>query len=178
VAFGTVFFVSMRRNLPVGGIMAYALIEGVAIGAISKLFEFLYPGIVFQAVLGTLMAAAATFAVYRFGGVRIRGKAARAVMIGTAAFAGVMLVNLLLSLFGAGLGLAAIGATAGPLSYLSAAVGVVLAVFNLMMDFDAIEEGIRRGAPAEQAWVGVFGLLVTLVWLYTTILRILSYFRN
>ena len=76
------------------------------------------------------------------------------------------------------LGWATVGPQAGPIAWLAAGLGVVLAAASLLMDFDAIEQGIRIGAPESESWRGAFGLTVTLIWLYTNILRILSFFRN
>jgi uncharacterized YccA/Bax inhibitor family protein len=94
------------------------------------------------------------------------------------AFAGVMLINFVLSLFGVDLGLRDVGPGAGMIAILASALGVVLAVLNLIMDFDYIEQGIAMRAPASESWRGAFGLTVTMVWLYTELLRILSYFRR
>jgi len=105
----------------------------------------------------------------------VSSKFRRMVMIGTMAYAGVLLVNFILSFFG----LAFI--TAGNLTVfalLASAIGVGLAVFNLILDFDYIEQGVAMGAPASESWRGAFGLTVTMVWLYIEILRILSYFRR
>lgn len=96
-------------------------------------------------------------------------------MIGTIAYAGVLLVNLVLSLFGINLLFGH-----GNLFFLLliSALGVGLAVFNLILDFDYVEQGIAMGAAASESWRAAFGLTVTLVWLYVEMLRLLSYFRN
>ena len=178
IAFVTVMFVSMRRNLPVAGVFAYAAIEGVVIGGWSKLFEFMYPGIVMQAVIGTLVAAFVVLGAYQFLGVRVQGRLAKIVIVSIIAYAIISLVNLLLIFAGINIGWASIGASAGPLSWLSAGIGVVLAAASLLMDFESIENGVRMGAPEKESWRGAFGLIVTLIWLYTLLLRILSFFRN
>lgn len=174
----TVFIVAARRTIWVPGIFGYAVVEGVVIGALSKLFEYLYPGIVMQAVLGTIVAAFVVLAAYKFLGVRVRGRFARIVTMSIIAYAVVALINLFMIIGGVSIGLTAIGANAGPLAWLFSGIGVVLAVSSLLMDFEAIENGVRMGAPESESWRGAFGLTVTLIWLYTQILRILSYFRN
>jgi len=98
------------------------------------------------------------------------------VMIGTIAYAGVLFVNFILSLFGVNL-LFGTGTSIG-LLLLFSAIGVGLAVFNLILDFDYIEQGIAMGADSSQSWRAAFGLTVTMVWLYIEILRLLSYFRR
>lgn len=174
VSFVTVLVVSLRRRINPAAVMAYAVLEGVFVGAFSKVFEMIYPGIVVSAILGTFLAAGATLAAYRFGNVRVSGRLRKIVTIGTMALAGLYLVNLLLSLAGIPLGLF----QAGPLGFVISAVAIFLAVSNLLMDFEQIEWGIRNQAPASESWRAAFGLAVTMVWLYTEILRVMSYFRD
>ena len=178
VGFVAVLLVSLRRVVNPAFVLAYSIIEGVFIGAFSLLFENLYSGIVPAAVMGTFVAAGATLAAYKFLRIKVTSRFRKIVTISTFALLGVVLVNLVFALFGADLGLRGIGASAGPLAWLISAVAVVLAVANLIMDFDYIEQGIRNRLPASESWRGAFGLTVTMVWLYTEILRILSYFRQ
>ncbi|NNG18317.1 Bax inhibitor-1/YccA family protein [Naumannella sp. ID2617S] len=177
------FIVAFRRTVSPALVVLFALIEGVFVGAISKFFENAYSGIVTQAIFGTLVAAVATLGAYKFFNIRVTAKFTKIVGIATLAFAVATLANFLLALAGvnggAGLGLRS-GVT-GQVSLLAigvSAIAVVLAVLNLVLDFDYIERGIEMGAPANQSWKAAFGLTVTLVWLYVEILRILSYFRR
>ena len=179
VGFVVVLVVSFRRKVSPGLVLAYAAIEGVFIGMISKFFESLYSGIVAQAVLGTFAAAAVTLAAYKFFNIRVTSRFTKVVVIATIAFAVAMLVNFLLALAGFNLGLRDGGT--GPVSLLAVGVallGAVLAVLNLVLDFDYIERGVAMGAPASESWRGAFGLTVTMVWLYVEILRLLSYLRR
>lgn len=178
VGFITVMIVSVRRMISPPLVLAYAVIEGVFIGALSKVFEAMYPGIVTEAVLGTFVAAGATLAAYKFFNIRVTARFRKIVLISTFAFAGVMLVNFLLSMFGVNLGMRASGGGVSMIAILASLVGVVLAVLNLVMDFDYIEQGIASRAPASESWRAALGLTVTMVWLYTELLRILSYFRR
>lgn len=178
VGFVSVLFVSLRRVVNPAFVLAYSVIEGVFIGAFSLLFETMWAGIVPAAVLATFIAAGATLAAYKFLRVKVTSRFRKIVTISTFALLGVVLVNLVVVLFGGGLGLRMIGPEAGPLAWLISAVAVVLAVANLIMDFDYIEQGIRNRLPASESWRGAFGLTVTMVWLYTEILRVLSYFRS
>jgi len=179
IGFVVVMFVAFRRKVSPGLVLLYAAIEGVFIGMISKVFESLYDGIVVQAVIGTFAAAAVTLAAYKFFNIRVTPKFRKVVIIATIAFAVALLINFLLSLAGVNLGLRDSGT--GALSLLAIAfslLGAVLAVLNLVLDFDYIEQGVEMGAPASESWRGAFGLTVTMVWLYIEILRLLSYIRR
>jgi len=175
VGFGTVMVVAARRLINPGMVLAYAAIEGVFIGAISKVYETAWNGIVPAAVLATVVTAATTLAAYKFFRIKVTAKFRKMVMIGTLAYAGVLLVNFVMSMFGVNF---LFGHGNLALLLLISAFGVGLAVFNLIMDFDYVEQGIAIGAPASESWRAAFGLTVTLVWLYVEMLRLLSYFRN
>jgi uncharacterized YccA/Bax inhibitor family protein len=179
VGFVAVLVVSFRRKVSPGLVLAYAAIEGVFIGMISKLFENFYEGIVVQAVIGTFAAAGVTLAAYKFFNIRVTPKFTKIVVISTIAFAVAMLINFLLAIFG--LGTPFTGGITGPVGLLAigmSLLGAVLAVLNLVLDFDYIERGVAMGAPASESWRGAFGLTVTMVWLYVEILRLLSYLRR
>ncbi len=157
----------------------FSVLEGLFVGMFSFFFETLYPGIVVQAVLATLIVAVVMLGAYRFKVIRVTPMFTKVLMIATISFAVAMLANFLLSFVGINLGLRDSGT--GSVSLLAIGVsilGVVLASLNLVMDFDLIDRGVRQGAPAKQSWLAAFGLVVTMVWLYTEILRILSYFRR
>lgn len=178
IGFVTVMVVTRRHSVPVGGVMFYAAVEGVFVGAFSKVFETIYPGIVFSAVLATFVTAGTVLAAYKFFNIRVTPKFRKMVFIGTAALAGVYLVNLVLSLMGVRTGIIEIGSGAGLLAIGISVLAVGLAVFNLIIDFDFVERGIASRAPAKESWRAALGITVTMVWLYVEILRILSYFRN
>jgi len=179
VGFVVVMVVSFRRNVSPGLVLAYAAIEGIFIGMISKVFEGLYPGIVAQAVVATFFAAGATLAAYKFFNIRVTAKFSKIVVISTLAFAALMLVNFIWSIATGSGGLR--GGIVGPVSPLAVGISliaIVLAVLNLVLDFDYIEKGVAMGAPARESWRGAFGLTVTMVWLYVEMLRLLSYLRR
>lgn len=178
VTFGVVLMVSLRRRISPAFVLLYSIVEGVFVGSFSLLFEMLYPGIVVQAVLATFVAAAATLAAYKGLRIRVTSQFRKIVTVSTFALAGLVLVNFLLALAGINLGLRSIGSGAGLLAIAISLVALVLAVANLIMDFDYIEQGIRNRLPAAESWRAAFGLTVTMVWLYTEILRVLSYFRS
>lgn len=176
---GVVILVAVRRTIPVGLVLVFAVLEGLMVGGISKIFEIYYPGIVAQAVFATFVAAGLTLAAYKFFNIRVTPKFKKVVAIATVAFVVVLLLNFVLSLFGVNMGMrAGMEGPVGLLPILVSAVAVVLAVLNLVLDFDYIEAGVAMGAPASQSWKAAFGLTVTLVWLYVEMLRIISYFRR
>lgn len=179
VGFVTVLLVSFRRKVSPALVLAYSVVEGVFVGALSFFFEMNYPGIVVQAVLGTFAAAGVTLAAYKIFNIRVTPKFQKIVVLATIGFAVALGLNFILSLFGINLGLRDGGT--GPVSLLAIGVsllGAVLAVLNLVLDFDHIERGVAMGAPASESWRGAFGLTVTMVWLYIEILRLLSYLRR
>lgn len=147
VGFRTVLLVSMRRVVSPAAVPACPVVEGLFIGGLSKMFEYLYPGIVSQAVLGTFVAAGVTLAAYKTLRIRVTDKFRRIVFIATLGIAAMYLINLVVSLFGVSTGLVAIGPSAGVLSWIVSAVAIVLAVANLIMDFDYIERGDRQRRP-------------------------------
>lgn len=178
ITFGVVLMMSFRRQIGAPFAMLFSVVEGVFVGAFSLLFEILYPGIVVPAVLATFVAAAATLAAYKGLRIKVTSQFRKIVTISTFAFAGLVLLNLGLSFAGIDLGIRNIGSGAGWLAVAISIVALVLAVASLIMDFDYIEQGIRNRLPASESWRAAFGLTVTMVWLYTEILRVMSYFRN
>ncbi|MHA3704854.1 Bax inhibitor-1/YccA family protein [Jatrophihabitans sp. YIM 134969] len=175
VTIGLSFYVSFRgkANAPLS--IVFAVAEGVLVGAISKLFNDWYPGLVVQAVLATLVVTGVTFAAFKVTGFRASPKFTKWVVIGTFSVLGLALVNLLASFFiDGGLGLR----DGGPLAIVFSLVCIGLAISNLLLDFDLINRSIEQGAPENTAWLASLGLMTTVVWLYIEILRLLSYFRN
>ena len=156
--------------------LAYGALYGVALGAISEAFNQVYPGIVMQAVIGTFGVFAGMLVVYKTGAVRVTPKLTRWVVGVAFGALALLLVNLLVGLFTNGdpLGLR----SGGPVAILFSLVMIGVAAFMLLLDFDMADEAIRRGAPAKFAWYIAFGLLLTVIWLYLEILRLLSYLRE
>ena len=150
----------------------YAALEGLALGGISELFNDRFDGIVVQAVTGTIMVAGGVLVVYKTGAVRVTPKFTKIVFASTLGILGLMVVNLVAGFFTpGGLGLRDGGALAIGFSLLC----IVVAASNLIVDFDMIEQSVRRGVDEKVGWYLSWGLLVTLVWLYLEILRLLSY---
>jgi uncharacterized YccA/Bax inhibitor family protein len=167
---------SFSRRINPALVMLYAAAEGVFLGIGSKFIANYVgdPGIVVQAVLATMVTAGLTLATYKYFNIKVTPRFTRMVIIGTMGFAGVVVINLIASLFGFNTGIGGFGA----MGLLFAAIGAGLAVFNLILDFDMVEQGVRHGAPQNEAWRAAFGLTVTLVWLYWNLLRILAILRG
>jgi uncharacterized YccA/Bax inhibitor family protein len=155
--------------------IAYAAVEGVFVGGVSLWYSLAFQGIVPQAVLGTLTAFAAMLFMYKAGVVRNSPKFTRVLMIAAVGYLVFGLLNLLLSAFTSWQNVYSSG---GLLAVLISAFGVVLASFFLVLDFDFVEQGIRNGLPRVYSWTAAFGLVVTLVWLYLEILRLLAILRG
>lgn len=151
--------------------VVYALAEGVVVGAISHAYEVYQRGIVIQAVGATIAVFAVMLFLYRTNIIKVTDRMRRIVTgatLGIAIFYG---VSLLINVFGGNVGFLN---SASPLSIGFSFFVAGLAAFNLALDFDFIEKGTEQGLPKQMEWVGAVGLMVTIVWLYLEILRLLS----
>jgi uncharacterized YccA/Bax inhibitor family protein len=166
--------VIFKKSVSPGLILAYAAAEGLFLGAITGVFEYIYPGIALQAILGTSLVFATMLVVYRTGAIRVTPKLTKWIIGATVGAAGLMLINLLLSMFGVNMGIRD-GST---LAIIISLLFIGIAAFNFLLDFDMADQMIRTGAPSKMAWYVAFGLMVTLVWLYLEILRLLSYLQS
>ena len=156
-------------------ILGYSVAYGVAIGVISHIFNDLYHGIVFQAVVGTALAFAAMLIVYSLRIIRVTPKFTKFVVAAALGLMGLMLVNLVAGYFiEDGIGIR----SGGALSYVFSIAVILIGCFFLLLDFDEVERGVKNGAPERYSWLMAFGLTVTLVWIYLEILRLLSYLRE
>src|SRR6478752_1935159 len=165
---------SFKRVISPALVMAFALAEGVALGAISALFEAQYPGIVMSAVLGTFAAFIGTLAAYKFLEIKVGDKFRRGVIAGMFGMVGLGLLSLVLSFFNIQSPLYG----SGPIGFLFALAGLVLGVFMLILDFAFVENVVAAGLPERESWRAAFGLTVSLVWIYTNLLRILAILRG
>lgn len=149
----------------------YAVLEGLFLGGVSAMFEARMPGIVMQAVMLTLGVLAALLMAYKSGLIKATENFKLGVVAATGGIALLYLVNMGMRLFGLeGFGFIH---EASWMGIAFSAFVVVLAALNLVLDFDFIESGVEAGAPKYMEWYGAFGLVVTLVWLYLEILRLL-----
>lgn len=157
----------------------YALFEGVFLGGISAIYNNVFaksaPGIVTQAVLLTFGAAIAMYVLYRFRIIKVTEQFRSIIFIATAGIAIFYLLAIVLRLFHVDIAFIHEGSTLGIVFSLFV---VCIAALNLLLDFDMIEKGVAAGAPKYMEWYGAFGLLITIVWLYLEILRLLSKLAN
>ena len=171
---GLALVIAFQKKVRPPLLMAYAAVEGVFIGAISLFFETVYPGIVLLAVMGTLGAFGAMLVAYKVKAIRVTPKFTRILIIATLGYLVFSLLNLAGVLL---LGLPSVYSM-GVLGIGISILGVVLASLNLVLDFDYIDRGVQSGLPQQFAWVAAYGLLVTLVWLYIEILRLIAILRG
>ncbi len=149
----------------------YAVCEGVFLGAISSLFEKQFPGIVFQAILLTFGTLGSLLLAYTSRLIKVTENFKLGIVAATGGIALFYLVSIILGFFGVQIPMIY---GSGPIGIGFSAVVVVIAALNLVLDFDFIEQGAEQGAPRYMEWYAAFGLIVTLVWLYLEILRLLS----
>ena len=166
---------SFKKVVSPGLVLAFAAAEGVALGGISKIFDlqFAGSGVVSGAVIGTMAAFAGTLAAYKYFAIKVSDKFRRGVVAGMFAMVGLSLMSLVLSLFGVNIGL-----FSGGLGAILSVVGLVLGIFMLIMDFDFVEQGIAYGLEERQSWTAAFAMTVSLVWIYTNLLRLLAFFQQ
>ncbi|GAA2913286.1 putative YccA/Bax inhibitor family protein [Microbacterium keratanolyticum] len=172
-----------RKKVRPALIFAYAALEGLFVGAISAFFEVMWPGIVMQATLATLSVVGVTLALFASGKVRASKKMTKIVMIAMIGYLVFSVVNLVLMWTGVlpagqAFGLLSQEIFGIPLGLIIGVLVVFMAAYSLVMDFDQIQQGVRNGAPRKYGWMGAFGIMVTVVWLYVEILRIIAIVRG
>jgi uncharacterized YccA/Bax inhibitor family protein len=153
----------------------YCVLEGLFLGIISAIFEQMFPGIVLQAVLLTFGTLATLLLAYQSGLIKATENFKLGVTAATGGIMMIYLINFAMSFFGSGIPYIHESGTFGILFSLFV---VVIAALNLVLDFDFIENGVEQKAPKYMEWYAAFGLLVTLIWLYLEILRLLAKMRS
>jgi uncharacterized YccA/Bax inhibitor family protein len=176
VGFGAVLLSSFKPNLAKIFGPVYAIAYGFAVGAISKGYETFYNGIVLQAVLATASVFAVMLVLYRTRIIKVTDKFRRVVIFATLGVMVLYLGSWIFSLFGGSLPF--LNGDNMMLSIVFSVFVCGLAAMNLALDFDFIERATNSGMPKAYEWVAALGLVVTLVWLYLELLRLLSYLRN
>ncbi len=170
---------SFKRVVSPGLVLLFCAFEGVALGALSKVIDGVFSNpdtgnLVVQAVIGTFAAFAGTLAAYKVFDIKVGNKFRMFVMAAVFGMIGLSLMELLLSAFDAQIGLFGVSG----LGMVTAVAGLVLGVFMLILDFDFVEQGIRYGAPERESWTAAFAMTVSLVWIYTNLLRLLAIFNS
>jgi len=181
VATGLGFWGALSKQIRPLVFLGYSLFMGIALGGVSLMWATYAaePGtdavnttIVVQAIIGTFAAFAAMLFLYATRIIKVTERFKRFMLIALVGYLFVAIGSFVAALFGVGEGLGFYGS--GGIGLLLCVVGVALAAFSLALDFDAIEMAIKAGAPERESWRGAFGLVVTLVWLYLEILRLLA----
>jgi uncharacterized YccA/Bax inhibitor family protein len=172
---------SFKRVISPGLVLAYAVFEGLFVGAFSKVVEGTfgdptdgYPGLVVGAVVGTMAAVAGTLAAYKFFDIKVGQKFRTWVVAAMFGFVAVSLLDFVLSFFGADFGFNGFGG----MGLVASLIGLGLGVLMLILDFDFVERGIAAGLPERESWRAAFGLAVTIIWIYIELLRILAILRG
>ena len=152
--------------------VVYAAAQGVAVGAISKVFEAFYEGIIFQAVSATLVVFGVSLFLFRSGKVRATSKFRKVMMVGMSSYLIFIVGNFVYSLISGN------SLRSGGFGLVIGLIAVVLAAMALISDFDNITNAVQAGAPRKYSWLAAFGLVVTLIWLYLELLRIIAILRD
>lgn len=168
--------IAFKKTISVPLILAYAVLEGLFVGAVSNVFNDAFgPGLVSTAVVATLATFAGMFLAYKSGLIKVTSKFRRIMtfaLFGYAIFAVVNVIFAMVSNTPFGFG------GTGPIGIGLSLLGVGLASLTLALDFDSIDQAIRSGAPRQYSWLLAHGLIVTLVWLYIEFLRLLARLRD
>lgn len=171
--------ISFMRMANPALVVAYAVVEGVFLGMVSRAFESFYSGIVIQAVIGTFGVFFLMAFLYKSRVLRATPKFVKIVTGAVVGLFAAMLINFVLSFFGITTGLRGnADGSAGWLAIGFSLVCIVVAALTFVLDFDQIEQAVAAGMPKRYAWICAFGILVGLIWLYLEILRLLSYLRG
>jgi uncharacterized YccA/Bax inhibitor family protein len=169
---------SFKKVVSPALVLAYAAVEGLFVGAFSKVVTAMFspgdPSLIIGAVLGTMAAFGGTLAAYKFFDIQVGNRFRKVVIASMFGFVAVSLLDFVLQFFGKSFGFNGFGA----MGLISSVIGVVIAVFMLILDFDYVERGVAAGLPERESWRAAFGLTVTIVWLYIELLRILAILRG
>jgi uncharacterized YccA/Bax inhibitor family protein len=162
-------------------ILAYAAAQGVFVGGISYIFEAMWPGIVIQAVLATLTVVGVTLALFASGKIRASKKATKILLIAMVGYLVFSLINVGMQMFGLtdnAFGLRSEEIFGIPLGLILGVLCVIMGAYSLVLDFDFIQKGVQNRAPRKFGWSGAFGIMVTVIWLYLEILRMIAITRE
>jgi uncharacterized YccA/Bax inhibitor family protein len=180
IGLGLAFANIFKKQVSPALVLAYGAAEGVFLGGLSKLYATAYaetaPNLVSQAVMGTLIAFGTMLFLYKSQIIKVNGKFKKVFMVAMVSYLVIAVASLVSSFFGVGDGWGFYGV--GGLGLLLCIAGVGLASFSLVMDFEMITQSIAQGAPEKEAWRMAFGLAITLVWLYTELLRLIAIFSG
>lgn len=181
---------SFKKQISPAFVIAYAVLEGVFVGALSKMLDQMVgvktaadgtlvtsgtSGVVLMAVVGTFAAVGGTLAAYKFFNIQVGTRFRKWVIGATMGFVAVALLDGVLAMFHSSFGF---NDPFSGLGFIASAVGLLLGVFMLILDFDNVERGVAAGLPDRESWRAAFGLTVTIVWIYIELLRIIAALRD
>jgi uncharacterized YccA/Bax inhibitor family protein len=172
VAFVAAIVTSFKPKLARFTSLIYAAAQGVVLGVVSHMYDLQFNGIVVQAVLGTLGVFVVMLVLFGLRVLRATPRFTKGVIAATFGVMFIYLIGFVMSLFGVDLGFW--GTSGSPLGIIISVVVCIVAALNLILDFEFIEQGTKQGLPAYMDWYAGFGLMVTLVWLYLEMLRLLA----
>ena len=182
IGFGLAMVNIFKKKPSPALILTYGFVEGIFLGGLSGILEAQLSGIIGQALLGTGLVFGVTLALFANGKVRASARATKIFMIAGISYALFSLVNFGLQITGVNndpWGLMTSGSIAGiPLGLIIGPLVILMAAYSLVLDFTAIAQGVKAGAPRSLGWRAAFGLVLTIVWLYTEILRLIAIFRS
>ena len=164
---------TFKRHVSPALVVAYAACQGLFLGGVSRFYEIQYQGIVSKAVLGTLITFAVMLALYSTKIIRVNATTTKVFLIAVVSYVGVGLVSWIATIVNPNLG-GGYGFFGTKFGLLLCLAGVGLAAFSLVMDFESVQQAIAYGTPRREAWRASFGVLVTLIWLYLELLRLLA----
>jgi uncharacterized YccA/Bax inhibitor family protein len=180
VGLGLAFANIFKKQVSPALVLAYGAIEGIFLGGLSQIYATAYadtePNLVSQAVMGTLIAFGTMLFLYKSKIIKVDGRFKKAFMVAMVSYLVIAVASFISSMFGVGGGWGFYGV--GSLGMLLCIAGVGLASFSLVMDFEMITQSIAQGAPEKESWRMAFGLAITLVWLYTELLRLIAIFSG
>ena len=166
---------SFKRVISPSLVIAYAALQGIFVGAFSKVLEAQFGGgLVIGAVIGTMAAVGGTLAAYKFFNIQVGQKFRTWVVAALFGFVAVSLLDFVLSFFHADFGVNGFGA----MGFVFSLLGLGLGVLMLILDFDFVERGIAARLPERESWRAAFGLTVTIIWIYVELLRLLAILRG
>jgi uncharacterized YccA/Bax inhibitor family protein len=172
---GLALVISFKRAISPALVLAYAAVEGLFVGAMSKTFDAMFgDGIIVSAVMGTMAAVIGTLAAYKFFNIQVTPKFRKFVVAAMFGFVAVVLLDFVLNFFGMEVGFNGFGT----LGLVMSVIGLALGVLMLILDFDFVERGVAAGLPEVESWRAAFGLTVTIIWIYIEMLRILAILRG
>jgi uncharacterized YccA/Bax inhibitor family protein len=166
---------AFKKNVSPALVLLYGVLQGLFLGGISYMYNSLAGGIVLQAVVATMVTFGVMLALYTTGVIKVTKKFQSIMLVALVSYLVLGIGNLIWAMFGGGDGWGIYGTGFGPIV---AVLGVLIAAFFLLLDFEAISQGLKAGVPERESWRMAFGLLVTLIWLYLEFLRLLAIFSR